>query len=208
MRTRHVLISLALLGMLNTAQAGFDEDLAAHQRGEFPSSLGELQPLAEQGNAYAQYQLGLRYHSGSETPKDDGEAARWYRRAAEQGAAEAQECLGYAYYRGQGVPVDYREALKWFRLAAEQGNARAQAWLGVLYQHGNGVPKNLVVAYALFNRAAAADDPLDRGLGLQNLEEVAVWMTPQQIEAGRALSRTMSASPLNSIDAYLVPTKH
>ena len=42
---------------------------------------------AEQGNATAQFYLGVMYTNGAGVPKDDGEAVRWYRLAAEQGYA-------------------------------------------------------------------------------------------------------------------------
>jgi hypothetical protein len=52
-------VSLAL-----PAQAGFEEGLAAHILGDYATALKELQPLAEAGNAAAQYNLGLRYAEG------------------------------------------------------------------------------------------------------------------------------------------------
>ena len=94
--------------------------------------IEQLRKDAEQGDATAQYQLGLRYSIGIGVPKDDAEAVRWYRKAAEQGNANAQFNLGLMYYNGEGVPQDYQEAVSWFRLAAEQGDASAQFNLGVI----------------------------------------------------------------------------
>ena len=74
----------------------------------------EWMPLAEQGVAEAQYNLGLIYSRGKEVLKDDKEAVRWYRLAAEQGFPEAQTNLGLMYGRGQGVEQDYAEAIKWY----------------------------------------------------------------------------------------------
>ena len=42
---------------------------------------------AEAGSAQAQYNLGLMYDNGEGVPEDDGEAVKWYRKAAEQGDA-------------------------------------------------------------------------------------------------------------------------
>ena len=58
------------------------------------------------------------YASGSGVPRDYGEAARWYRKAARQGHPHAQLNLGAMYANGQGMPRDYVEAHKWFDLAA------------------------------------------------------------------------------------------
>ena len=45
---------------------------------------------AEQGEIYAQYNLGWMYGTGTGVPQDDDEAVKWFRKAAEQGHAEAQ----------------------------------------------------------------------------------------------------------------------
>jgi TPR repeat protein len=48
---------------------------------------------AEQGNAEAQYRLGVLYERGDGVAKDVAQAAAWYRRAADQGNTEADERL-------------------------------------------------------------------------------------------------------------------
>ena len=78
---------------------------------------------ADQGDANAQYNLGLKYASGEGVPEDDAEAVRWYRLAADQGLAIAQNNLGLMYASGEGVPEDDAEAVRWYRLAADQGLA-------------------------------------------------------------------------------------
>ena len=49
---------------------------------------------AEQGEASAQYNLGVRYDRGLGVLQDHAEAARWYRLAAEQGNASASSTWG------------------------------------------------------------------------------------------------------------------
>ena len=82
----------------------------------------EIQLLAEQGDANAQFLLGLIYERGQSVPQDDTEAFRWFRLAAEQGGAKAQYKVGFSYRTGLGVPQDSAEALQWYQLAAEQGD--------------------------------------------------------------------------------------
>ena len=82
------------------------------------SEFDEAKLLAEQGNALAQLNLGIRYANGEGVPEDDAEAVKWYRLAAEQGLAPAQSYLGIMYGQGDGVPENYAEAAKWCRLAA------------------------------------------------------------------------------------------
>lgn len=101
---------------------------------------------AAQGDASAQYNLGVMYAKGKGVPEGDAEAVKWFRLAAEQGHAGAQFNLGVMYDKGEGVTKDAAEAVKWYRLAAEQGHAEAQYNLGVSYGNGKGVPRDYAEA--------------------------------------------------------------
>jgi hypothetical protein len=114
---------------------------------------------AEQGNAKAQYNLGVCYSDGAGVAKDAAEAVNWYRKAAEQGLAEAQYNLGVCYGKGKGVAKDTAEEVKWYRKAAEQGNAKAQCNLGFCYRNGEGVPKDDVEAVRWYRKAAEQELP-------------------------------------------------
>ncbi len=94
--------------------------MAAYQPGDYATALREWRPLAERGNAKAQFNLGVMYRIGEGVPQDDAEAARWYSKAAEQGDANAQNNLGVMYRIGLGVPQDYAHAHMWFNLAASK----------------------------------------------------------------------------------------
>jgi uncharacterized protein len=76
---------------------------------------------AEQGNAGAQFNLGVMYNNGQGVPEDYKTAVKWFRLAAEQGQANAQFNLGVMYNNGQGVPQDYIRAHMWWNLAASSG---------------------------------------------------------------------------------------
>ncbi len=67
------------------------------------SDFRETLQLAEQGNADAQFNLGLMYYDGQGVRQDYAEAVKWYRQAAEQGYVKAQYNLGVMYNNGQGV---------------------------------------------------------------------------------------------------------
>ena len=87
--------------------------------------MEELQRLADQGDAQAQFELGFRYAHGYGVSRDDQEAAKWYRQAADQGDGDAQHALGVMYDEGQGVPKDYVLAHMWLNLAAAKGGKDA-----------------------------------------------------------------------------------
>ncbi len=113
---KRILVALLLLTLAAPAWAGWDEGVAAYERGDYATAFRELKPLAEQGDAQAQSVLGFIIRSRG-VPQDYAEAVRWLRRAADLGLAEAQYGLGVMYYKGQGVPQDYVQAHMWFNLA-------------------------------------------------------------------------------------------
>ena len=139
-----VVMGFALLLLSSTEgwSADFQKGLAAAQRGDFATALREWKPLAEQGNARAQVNLGLMYQRGDGVPQNYKTAVKWYRLAGEQGNARAQINLGLMYENGKGVSQDDKTAVKWYRLAGEQGDAFGQNALGNMYDAGRGVPND------------------------------------------------------------------
>ena len=122
---------LKLLLILFVCAAGpavagpFEDGAAAYNRGDYATALRLWHPLAEQGNASAQGNLGWMYANGEGVPQDYAAAVAWYRKAAEQGNTSAQTNLGLMYANGQGVPQDDVQAHMWFNLAAAKGHADA-----------------------------------------------------------------------------------
>ena len=150
-----VLLLLALAGALPAAAQTFEDAAAAYKRDDYTTAFLGFRSLAEQGDADAQFILGLMYRIGEGVPEDDAEAARWIRRAAEQGDADAQFALGRMYRIGEGVLQDDAEAVRWYRRAAAQGNASAQFNLGFMYDNGKGVLQDDAEAVRWYRRAAA-----------------------------------------------------
>jgi hypothetical protein len=64
--TRTIYLTLViLLGTTGTSWgADYQKGVAAAQSGDFATALREWKPLAEQGHARAQYNLGVMYESG------------------------------------------------------------------------------------------------------------------------------------------------
>jgi len=81
---------------------------------------------ANNGDALAQYNLGVLLAIGSGVTQDKAEAARWYSKAANQGNAAAQRVLGSCYASGSGIVQDKAEAVRWYRKADEQGYIHAR----------------------------------------------------------------------------------
>ena len=125
-------LALSIICLTAPAWADFKTGMDAYQRSDYATALREWQPLAEQGQAVAQYQLGLLYANGKGVTKDDAKARQWYEKAAVQGNAWAQAQIGQLYATGRGVPQDYITARGWYEKAAAQGNAWAQAQLSLM----------------------------------------------------------------------------
>jgi TPR repeat protein len=101
--------------------AGEVEDaVAAYKTGDYQKALRLWKPMAEQGDAYAQYFLGRMYAKGTGVSEDDAKAVYWYRKAAEQGDAYAQNELAGMYRDGEGVPQNDVHAYAWYGIAAAQ----------------------------------------------------------------------------------------
>lgn len=159
--------------------------VAALVSGQETPYMQSVRRAAEQGDATAQYELGLTYASGEGVPQNHEEAARWYQRTAEQGHAAAQSNLGGLNYHGLGVPQNYEEALRWYRLAAEQNEASAHYGLGVMYTYGHGVPQDYVEAHMWANLAGA--DGFEEARKLRDF--LAQRMSARQVAAAHRAAR-------------------
>ena len=162
-----------------------EDSRAAYERGDFATAERLFRPLAEHGNAIAQYNLGVMYYKGDGVPQSYPDAVFWYRHAAWQGDASAQLSLGLMYYNGQGTLQSYAEALTWFRKAADQGSAQAQINLGAIYANGQGVPQDYIHAHMWLSLAAAKSET--RAVELRDI--VAAKMTAAQIAEAQKLAR-------------------
>ncbi|HWB58123.1 MAG TPA: PDZ domain-containing protein, partial [Chthoniobacteraceae bacterium] len=114
---------------------------------------------AEEGDTYAEYNLGTAYYYGYGAEKDFSKAAEWYRKSAGAGYALAQITLGDMCQSGKGMEKDEAAATGWFAKAAAQGNAEGEERLGEQFYWGHGTAQNYGTAFAWFYSAAMQDDP-------------------------------------------------
>ncbi len=177
---------------LATAPAfgGLEEGYDAANKGDYETALREWQPLAEQGHAGAQNNLGVLYKNGFGVPQDYKEALKWFMLSVKQGDAKGQYGLGLLYENGQGVPQDYKEAVKLYRLSAEQGLADAQYNLGIMHYNGQGVPQDDVRAHMWLNLTAS--NGYDGGAEARDI--VAEKMTSTQIDKAQDLAKKCLAN--------------
>lgn len=145
----------------------------------------EINSLANQRDADAQFNLAKMYYLGESIPQDYDKAFHWSQKSAEQGHIRGQMLLGSIYQEGKAVDQDYTEAAKWYKKAAEQDYVEAQSRLGGMYFEGRGVRRDYIEAAKWYRKAADQGDDsaqyylgaiYDSGEGVgQDYIEAAKW---------------------------------
>ena len=165
---------------------------------------------ANKGNAFYQWQLGLRYYYGYEVPQDREKAIYWIEKADSQGfkeataelaniyyldennenyqkaffyaeKADAHQILGMLYYGGHGVFQNKHKASDYFERGANLGVASSQFMLGIMYAVGDGVEEDYIKAYKLLTLAAIQGSKMAES----KITALRAMMTPDQIKQAR-----------------------
>ena len=188
MRRFFFAVFLVVACATGAAAGPLEEALSALESKDYALAERLLRPLAEQGDAQAQRNLGVMYANGRGVPQNDQEAVTWYRKAAEQGDAQAQSYL------------DDREKLKSYRKATEQGKVDARYNLGAAYAYGLGVPQDSIRALMWLNIAAVplSDDYMRIAMKLR--DRVAAQMTAAQIEKAQKMARRCQDTKFKECD--------
>jgi TPR repeat protein len=117
----------------------YQDAINAYKKKDFITAHRIRFPLAEQGNAKAQYDVAKDY----DLLGDRLETRKWFRLAAEQGHTDAQ--LDLAKELGNpfnATQAEIKESVKWHHRAAEGGHADAQHTLGLMYEEGRKVTQD------------------------------------------------------------------
>jgi len=186
-------ISLAICGLLLASFAWSGDSqkgLSAYNSTDYDTALAIWQPLAESGDADAQYGLGMMYGNGFGVDMDDALAIKWYGLAAEKGHSGAQCNLAVMHQNGWGVPLNEEEAVRLFSQAAEQGVVEAMVALGRHFAMDFSEAYDPVRAYKWFSLATLFDD-IDANTKREVIEGK---MTAAQVADGNALVESQAAS--------------
>ena len=142
MRFTKTLLTTALFGAsvfsfqstawADTPEQQFQQGFEASTRGDYQTAFKLWLPLAEQGDATAQFNLGVMYDEGRGVKQDYFDAVKWFRQAAEQRDALAQFILGSSYLFGKGVQVNKSLAKEWFSKACDNGHQDGCKYYGKL----------------------------------------------------------------------------
>ena len=82
MRRLPAIFCLTLAVLLGSAgvvwSADFQKGLDAVKRGDYATALRDFKPLAEQGDVFAQFNLGLMHANGQGVLQDHKTVVKWY----------------------------------------------------------------------------------------------------------------------------------
>jgi len=122
---------LALLVMFKPAVAEQLEDaVEAMRTGNFAEAYCIMRPIAEDGDADAQYNIGWMYVNGYGLRINDSLALEWWKKASRQGHIDASFSIAMLYSLGEGeVPRDTSAAIDFYLLAADAGHEDAASIL-------------------------------------------------------------------------------
>ena len=128
-----------------------DESFPLVERDE---AAEQLEQLAEDGDAYAQYIIGTAYRDGGLLIPDMVKAQKLLERAAEQDLDVAQYALGKLYLSDDADVHDPAKGIYWLKRSADNGNDFAAYRLGKEYLSGKNTIKDAETAVSYLRQAA------------------------------------------------------
>ncbi len=110
----------------NAASDDLEDAVTAMRVGDFAKAYCVMLPLANDGHADAQYNIGWMYLNGYGLRVNDQQALQWWNKASGQGHTDASFSIGMLYSLGEGkVPKDSKKAIEYYLLAAREGHEDA-----------------------------------------------------------------------------------
>jgi cell division septation protein DedD len=161
--------------------------IAAWQAGQHEEAVRLWRPLADRGDADAQYNMAQAYFLGRGVPRNANLAEQWYERSARQGHEDAQAALGLILFQNGRR----REAMPWIERSANRGDPRAQYVLGTALFNGDIVARDAARAYALMTRAAASGLPP----AVSQLAAMEPHVTDEERARATEIARSLPSAP-------------
>jgi hypothetical protein len=176
----------------------------AYTEGQFRRAFDAWSLGAYEGNAEAQYNLGVLYLEGHGVERNIEQAREWFMRAAEKSHVEAQYNLGHMSLSGMGVEKNVRAALLWWKLAAEGGYSQAQFNYGRALYLGIEDYDDKVRGLELIGLAAEQKDRRAIEFLSKNADEIALLKATKAKQVATAVEPAATGTELKV--AKIVPT--
>jgi TPR repeat protein len=161
----------------------------------------KLMEKANNGDASAQHELGIRYFLGRGFGVDTVKSAYWIQKAADQGLVMANYNLGIFLNNGWGLPWNPFKAFEHFQYAAKEGMPEAEYVYASILTDNLVTPQNWSEAYKWMKKAADA--------GFQPAKEALVEFEKRGIAVHADSSDTSSTAArfvATKDSALVVPT--
>jgi hypothetical protein len=179
-------VAAATPASAQTVKAGIE----AWQQADYSRAVAIWRPLAEKGNADAQFDLGEAYRLGRGVTINLGAATTWFERAAKQGHIDAQRILGLLLFQNG----DRVNGLKWLKMAADRDDAGALLIVGTALVNGDGVKRDPILGYSYVSRAAAKGFAPAR----ETMADLDRLLTPDQRKKGAEIAMGQGNRPVTS----------
>ncbi|TCM38090.1 TPR repeat protein [Novosphingobium sp. ST904] len=180
------LAGLAFTPALADVKAGVD----AWSAGNYQAAVQQWKPLADKGDADAEFNLAQAYKMGRGVPLDPAKAEDLYGKAAAKGHIQAADTYGLMLFqRGER-----QKALPYLEASAERGDARAEYILGVAHFNGDVATKDWVRAYALVSLARQAGLPQAANALAQMDEHIPLEDRQKSVQLAAQLSSEAEAN--------------
>jgi uncharacterized protein len=131
---------------------------ASYQRGAYTQAQRQFAALAQQGNAWAMYNLSAMHAQGEARPSSAAQSKVWLEKSAALHYAQAQYVLGQSFEGGQYGEKNLVKAVAYFALAAQQGHGAAQIEFATALFLGRGVSQDVDLAGQWYLSAARAGE--------------------------------------------------
>ena len=145
---------LLVSGNVIAESSTYNQALDAYNNEDYETALPIWRRLAAEGNADAQYALGVAYFKGEGVSRDLNDSMKWFEQAANSGNVQAMFNLGAAYWEGNGTRQSYAEAVQWWEKSAAAGQSAAQYNLGLAYYLGKGAEQDFDQALKWIRQSA------------------------------------------------------
>src|SRR6478672_9229687 len=182
MRPKHLVVLVFALASAPLSAQSVKAGIDAWQRADYAAAVSIWRPLAERGDADAQFNLGQAYRLGRGVTINLAAAKTWFERAAASGHLDAQTTLGLLLFQNG----DQAQGLKWLKQAAEKGEPRALLVYGTALYNGDAVTQDRMLGYAYVNRAAS----LGLAPAKETLAQLDSLMPPADRQRAIAMAQT------------------
>ncbi len=134
--------------------ASLEKAIEAYEFEEYGDAFKWLKPWASDGEAEAQYRLGIMYEKGYGVDTSSRKALKWYRLAAAQGHRASKRRLKNLRQSTITAAGSESVATQWYQDLAEEGDPDAQYNLGFMHETGWSTPVDEGEAARWYEKAA------------------------------------------------------